>query len=263
MIYAEYRSSANDSVEADFTKPATITFQYLDDTNYTITGSFLALDGVTYIINDTVSVWAYDYDNGVEITLNESSDPDQPTDPDDPNDPSEPELAGTVIFDADIDKGNAGTDSNNASAYQVTKDGIVLEVSSGILGTYNNEMHYRIYKNQTLTLTSTIGEIVSVEFTCTASGDAKYGPAGFSTTDGYYTYEGAVGTWKGSAQQITFTASSNQVRASQIVVTISGVTTDIEEALITTPAARKLLHNGQIVIIYDGKTYGLDGQEKR
>jgi hypothetical protein len=263
MIYAEYWSSANDSVEADFITPATITFQYLDDTNYTISGSFLALDGVTYIINDTVSVWAYDYDNGVEITLNESADPDEPTDPDDPNDPSEPELAGTVIFDADIDKGNAGTDSNNASAYQVTKDGIVLEVSSGILGTYNNEMHYRIYKNQTLTLTSTIGEIVSVEFTCTASGDAKYGPAGFSTTDGYYTYEGAVGTWKGSAQQITFTASSNQVRATQIVVTIAGPTTDAEDILNATPAARKLLHNGQIVIIYNGKAYGLDGQEKR
>ena len=258
MIFTEYWSSANDAVEADFTKPATITFQYLDDTNYAISGSFLALDGVTYIIDDTVSVWAYDYDNGVEITLNESADPDEPTDPEDPNDPSEPELAGTVIFDADIDQGNAGTDSKNASAYQVTKDGIVLEVSSGILGAYNNEMHYRIYKNQTLTLSSTIGNIVSIEFVCTASGDAKYGPGCFTVSTGDYTYEGAVGTWKGRAQQITFTASSDQVRITEIVVTVAGITTgvaNVENATTT----YKILRDGQILIISNDKTYSVDG----
>jgi hypothetical protein len=216
------------------------------------------LDGVTYIINDTVSVWAYDYDNGVEITLNESSDPDQPTDPDDPNDPSEPELAGTVIFDADIDQGNAGTDSKNASAYQVTKDGIVLEVSSGILGAYNNEMHYRIYKNQTLTLSSTIGNIVSIEFVCTASGDAKYGPGCFTVSTGDYTYEGAVGTWTGRAQQITFTASSNQVRATEIVVTVAGITTGVENVENAT-TTYKILRDGQILIISNDKTYSVDG----
>ena len=259
MIYAEYWSSANDSVEADFTTPATITFQYLDETNYAINGSFLALDGVTYIIDDTVSVWAYDYDNGVEITLNESADPDEPTNPEDPNDPSEPELAGTVIFDADIDQGNASFSSDNAGAYQVAKDGILLEVSEGIVGSSHNEMHYRIYKNQTLTLSSTIGNIVSIEFVCTASGDAKYGPAGFSTTDGYYTYEGTVGTWKGRAQQITFTASSNQVRITQIAVTIAGLTTDVEEILNATPTVRKLLRDGQLLIIHNGVEYNTLG----
>ena len=258
MIFTEYWSSANNSVEADFTTPATITFQHLDETNYAISGSFLALDGVTYIIDDTVSVWAYDYDNGVEITLNESADPDEPTDPEDPNDPSEPELAGTVIFDADIDQGNAGTDSKNASAYQVTKDGIVLEVSSGILGAYNNEMHYRIYKNQTLTLSSTIGNIVSIEFVCTASGDAKYGPGCFTVSTGDYTYEGAVGTWKGRAQQITFTASSDQVRATEIVVTVAGITTGVENVENAT-TTYKILRDGQILIISNDKTYSVDG----
>lgn len=258
MLFAEYSSSANDAVEADFTRPATITFQYLDDTNYAISGSFLALDGVTYIIDDTVSVWAYDYDNGVEITLNESADPDEPTDPEDPNDPSEPELAGTVIFDADIDQGNAGTDSKNASAYQVTKDGIVLEVSSGILGAYNNEMHYRIYKNQTLTLTSTIGNIVSIEFTCTAKDDAQYGPGCFIVSTGDYTYEGAVGTWTGRAKEISFTASTNQVRATEIVVTVAGITTGVENVENAT-TTYKILRDGQILIISNDKTYSVDG----
>ena len=132
-------------------------------------------------------------------------------------------FAGVVTFDADADQGNAGTDSNNAAAYQITKDGVTLEVSSGILGTYNNEMHYRIYKNQTLKITSTAGAITSVQFTCTANGDAKYGPGCFTVDGGDYTNDGgAVGTWTGSATEITFTASTNQVRASQIVVAVDG-----------------------------------------
>ena len=131
-------------------------------------------------------------------------------------------FATVITFDADVDKGNAGTDSNNAAAYTITKDGVTVTVSSGILGTYNNEMHYRIYKNQTLTVTSTVGNVTSVEFTCTANDDVKYGPGCFTWSTGNYTYSGAKGTWSGSASEIVFTASSNQVRATQVVVTING-----------------------------------------
>ena len=130
-------------------------------------------------------------------------------------------FAAVVTFDADTDKGNAGTDSNNATAYTITKDGVTVTVSSGILGTYNNQTHYRIYKNQTLTITST-SNITSVQFTCTANDDAKYGPGCFTVDGGSYTYSGAVGTWAGSATEITFTASSNQVRATEIVVALDG-----------------------------------------
>ena len=109
-------------------------------------------------------------------------------------------FAGVVTFDADADKGNAGTDHNNATAYKITKDGVTVEVSSGVLGTYNNEMHYRVYKNQTLKITSTVGNITKVEFTCTANGEAKYGPGCFTVSTGSYTNDGgAVGTWTGSA----------------------------------------------------------------
>ena len=125
---------------------------------------------------------------------------------------------GAIVFDADVDKGNAGTDSNNATSYTITKDGVTITVSSGILGTYNNEAHYRIYKNQTLTVTSTVGNVKKVTFTCTANDDAKYGPGCFTWSTGDYTYSGANGTWTGDASEVVFTASSNQVRASQIVV---------------------------------------------
>ena len=128
--------------------------------------------------------------------------------------------ANALVFDADVDKGDAGTDSNNATAYTITKDGVTITVSSGILGTYNNEAHYRIYKNQTLTVTSTVGNVKKVTFTCTANDDAKYGPGCFTFVGGEYVYSGANGQWTGDANTVVFTASSNQVRATQIAVVV-------------------------------------------
>ena len=130
-------------------------------------------------------------------------------------------FAGVVTFDADIDKGNATDDYNKAAAYQIVKDGITLDVTKGCLGTYNNELHYRAYKNEKLTITSTAGAITSVQFTCTGKDTQNYGPGNFTAEGGEYTYSGEVGTWTGSATTVTFTATA-QVRASQIVVAIDG-----------------------------------------
>lgn len=128
-------------------------------------------------------------------------------------------FAAVVTFDADVDKGNA---TETAAAFTVSKDGVTLECTQGRLGTYSGQTHYRIYKNQTLTIVSTVGSITSVQFTCTAEGDAQYGPGCFTVDGGSYTYSGAVGTWTGSANKIVFTPSTNQVRASEIVVAIDG-----------------------------------------
>lgn len=137
----------------------------------------------------------------------------------------EPDIPkGAVVFDADVDNEGVGTESNNATAYSVTKDGVTMTVSSGILGTYNNENHYRVYKNQTLTLFATAGNIVKVEFTCTANDETKYGPGCFTASTGDYTWSGPVGTWTGSASEVVFTAATNQVRVTQMVVIIEGDT---------------------------------------
>ena len=127
---------------------------------------------------------------------------------------------GAIVFDADVDNAGIGTDVNNATSYTITKDGVTVTVSSGILGEYNGEKHYRIYKNQTLTVTSTVGNVKSIEFTCTANDDAKYGPGCFTWSTGDYTYSGPTGTRTGDASEVVFTASTNQVRAIQIVVTL-------------------------------------------
>lgn len=150
----------------------------------------------------------------------ENPDPEDPKDPEEPEQPENPEPenpTGTVTFDADVDKGNA---TETQAEYEVIKDGVTMTVSSGRLGTYNNEVHYRIYKNQTLTLTSTAGNIVKVEFTCTANDDAQYGPGCFTASAGAYNYSGPVGTWTGSDSEVVFTATANQVRATQVVVTL-------------------------------------------
>ena len=261
LYYAGYWASVKDSVEMDYDLPATVTIQNTDNEgNYSVKGTFVGTDGLTYTFDDTVSVWAFDYDNWEEITLDESG---EPTDPEDPTDPTDPETpAGTVTFDADVDKGNASLDATNQTAYTVSKDGITMDVTKGIIGTYNNENHYRVYKGETLTLTSTVGNIVSVEFTCTANDDVKYGPGCFTVSTGDYTYSGPVGTWTGEAKEVAFTAFYNQVRATQIVVTIAGTITGVDNLDTPTSTTYKILRNGQIVIINHGKTYGIDGQAR-
>lgn len=161
-------------------------------------------------------------------------------------------FAGTVTFTAGTDKGSdGGTAADNVT---LTKDGITITVSNGILGRTDN---YRVYKGQTITFNSTVGNITSVVFTCTANGSAKYGPGNFTdATAGSYTFEseGKTGTWTGDAASFTLTASSNQVRATEIVVnytdeggnsgvttvtapTISGEETFTESATVTITAA--------------------------
>lgn len=102
----------------------------------------------------------------------------------------------------------AGTDKGATS---ISKNGVTVFMS-----TMNRDDNYRTYANTNMTVTSTAGNITSVEVTCTASGTSDYGPGNFSGTG--YTYSGYVGTWSGSATTVTLKASS-QVRMSKIVVT--------------------------------------------
>lgn len=135
-----------------------------------------------------------------------------------------------------------------------------MDVTKGIIGQYNNECHYRVYQKETLTISSTVGNIVSVEFTCTADNDAKYGPGCFTVDGGSYTFSGAVGTWTGSANSVVFTASIAQVRATQIVVKVAGGATGVEDVILdVTP--EKVIKNGQLIIIRGDKTYNVLGAQ--
>lgn len=134
----------------------------------------------------------------------------------------------TVTFDVAVDK-SASADAGEVS---ITKDGVTIATTQGIFG---NGLQYRIYKSQTFTATSTEGNIQKIEFTCTASGTAKYGPGCFTDpTAGTYTYDDKVGTWVGDAASVSLTASLNQVRATKIVVTIGSANPDAVAAPVIT-----------------------------
>lgn len=116
-----------------------------------------------------------------------------------------------------------GSNTTAEGEDQMSKDGVTITTSAGGFNCSNKSgSQYRFAMSSTNTISSTVGNITKIEFTCTANGDAKYGPGNFTTESGNYTYEGKIGTWTGNANTVTFSAVTAQLRATEIVVTIGG-----------------------------------------
>lgn len=105
----------------------------------------------------------------------------------------------------------AASTSGTYSGFTITVGGIS---SSG----FNASESVRVYKGASITISSSVGNMTSVEFTCTANGTTKYGP-GSMTGDGYTAGTAKVGTWSGNAASFTLTASANQTRISDFKIT--------------------------------------------
>lgn len=107
------------------------------------------------------------------------------------------------------------TEMETAGAVNQEVKGIKFEISNGIVKVAD----IRVYAGQTLKLTSNIGLMTKVVFTCTASGDAKYGPGCFTGTN-YTAGEEETGTWElaAGASSLTLTASKKQVRITQMEI---------------------------------------------
>lgn len=107
------------------------------------------------------------------------------------------------------------TEMETAGAVNQEVKGIKFEISNGIV----NVANIRVYQGQTLKLTSNIGLMTKVVFTCTASGDAKHGPGCFTGTN-YTAGEEETGTWElaAGASSLTLTASKKQVRITQMEI---------------------------------------------
>lgn len=122
----------------------------------------------------------------------------------------------TVTFTAGTDKGT----STSQTADNVTKGGITISSTSAALAA----TQYRFYASSTTTISSTVGNITKVVFTCTPDKKNKYASSYFSVpkTNGVGTYtassDGKTGTWTGDASSFTLSASA-QVRATKIEVT--------------------------------------------
>ena len=128
----------------------------------------------------------------------------------------------TITFDASEVK---GANTKDGKADEITKDGVTINCTNAAFAAVNGSSktaEYRFYAKATATISSTVGNITKVVFTCTASGTTKNGPGCFKDpTPGSYTYEGTTGTWTGDAASFTL-ATSAQVRATKIEVTVSG-----------------------------------------
>ncbi len=81
------------------------------------------------------------------------------------------------------------------------------------------EDHIRIFKGNKIEISSNLGLINKVIFTCTASGKAKYGPGNFTGTN-YTAGEEETGTWElaAGASSLSLTAKENQVRITQMEI---------------------------------------------
>lgn len=126
--------------------------------------------------------------------------------------------AKITVVDVNITKVTiSASDLTEAVAGAVNQEvkGIKIEISNGLV----NVANIRVYKGQTLKLTSNIGLMTKVVFTCIASGDAKYGPGCFTSTN-YTAGEEETGTWElaAGASSLTLTAEKNQVRITQMEI---------------------------------------------
>ncbi len=115
---------------------------------------------------------------------------------------STPFTGGDVEFDATRESGNS----------PLSKNGVSFACDNGVL---NNGSEYRLYKNSTTTFSVTTGVITSIAFTGVSGKPAS----GFANQEGWTT-SGNNGTWTGSATSVSFVASTDQVRATKIVVTV-------------------------------------------
>ena len=127
-----------------------------------------------------------------------------------------PDTTVDVTFDAQVDKGNGGS---NRHSYTVVKDLVTMFVGDGTV--YSD--HYRIYKSDSaaFTFTSAGAPILKIELN---GQTGSYNPSNLSLPEGQsgtYTPSATTGVWEGNAQEVSFKINS-QVRLYTIVVTLAG-----------------------------------------
>lgn len=126
--------------------------------------------------------------------------------------------AKITVVDENITKVTiSASDLTETEAGAVNQEvkGIKIEISTGLV----NGVNIRVYKGQTLKLTSNMGLMTKVVFTCTESGYAKYGPGNFEGTN-YTAGEEETGTWElaAGASSLSLIAKGNQVRITQMEI---------------------------------------------
>lgn len=115
-----------------------------------------------------------------------------------------------------------GLSGKQESSVDKTIKGLNFKISGsnnqGICN-FNAKGYVGIYKGNKIEISSNVGLINKVIFTCTARGKAKYGPGNFTGTN-YTAGEEETGTWElaAGASSLTLTASEAQVQITQMEI---------------------------------------------
>ena len=123
---------------------------------------------------------------------------------------------GTEHYVATDDKGDFGGSAGKFNVFKESRPGINLAFSNGTIAAAGGVTAYRIYKSSTITFTSQVGNITMIQFIGVAGNPVS----NFGENVEGMTYDGNNGTWIGDAATVTFTATTNQVRATEIRVTV-------------------------------------------
>ena len=131
-------------------------------------------------------------------------------------------LSAWADFDVTFIPGETvGSNSSANAADVMVLDGVTISGTKAALAAST----YRFAAGSKATVSSSVGNIKKVEFTCTGSYSQSYGPDQFYG-DGYTCQSGSnVGKWQGDAASFTLNTAS-QVRCTKIVVTIAEETVD-------------------------------------
>jgi hypothetical protein len=127
-------------------------------------------------------------------------------------------FAGSTTVEVTVTEDETVTiTTSNLTTLSGTVGGVTVTISNGLV----NGTQRRVYKSQTMEITAPSGKAISkIVITCTAEGANQYGPGCFVVDTGSYTYASYDGTWTGNASSVTFTASTNQVRITNMIVTL-------------------------------------------
>ena len=153
------------------------------------------------------------------------------------------------------DAANASLTFTSASA--VSSGGITATpakaTGSNAPGWYSSSL--RLYANNTLTITSTVGNMTAISMTWTKNGNKAF--ADVSTDVGSYTHaseSGKTGSWTGDASSVVFTVgASGQIQTTTISITYSAAAAKTLSSIEVTDNSGKVWHAGDTLNASDLK----------
>ena len=124
-----------------------------------------------------------------------------------------------IVFDSNVDK---GTSIDQFNEDEISKNGVKMHSTSASFYTsasFPDKKGFYFYMNSLTTFTSSVGDIVKIEFVSSNNGE-DYNLNHFNSKNGTYNVESKDhAVWTGKAQTVIFEAKK-RTRATKVIVTV-------------------------------------------